>query len=87
MTYYDFEKEVLLLVAKDHYQYYRHILPAIRHTFRERFINTIISGFDIPTSFDHVSMASKLPDIYYTRYLKFVYTKVQKTEQHNPQLA
>jgi hypothetical protein len=75
MEFTDFENDVLDLVDKDHFEKYCYLLPSIKAVFRVRFINILHSGFNIPTAYDQLNVAAKLPDKNFQRYLSFISAK------------
>jgi len=76
MEYMDFEHYILNLVGTDHFGKYSYMLPSIKASFRERFITTLHSGFNIPTAYDQVNIAAKLPEKNYLRYISFIAGKL-----------
>lgn len=54
-----------------HFSSYRHILPSVPWRSRQRFLDTLCEGCDIPLSFDILLPAQKLPSVNYMRYVKY----------------
>ncbi|MDR3678681.1 MAG: hypothetical protein P4L41_01870 [Flavipsychrobacter sp.] len=75
MEFADFENHILNLVGKDHFGMYCYLLPSIKVVFRVRFIHILHSGFNIPTAYDQLNIAAKLPDKNFQRYLNFISAK------------
>lgn len=75
INYSSFEQKVRLMVGIETYQRYRHLLPAVQLVFRERFLDTVVRGLDMPTAFDHTTISYKLPDNNFKRYINFVAAK------------
>ncbi len=72
MEYVEFEYTISSLVDGSHLQEHSHILPLVKQCFRERFITTLSMGFDLPSAHKQLTLAAKLPEKNYLRYLNFV---------------
>jgi hypothetical protein len=70
-----FERSILSHVGYDHFEKYGYLLSSIKECFRERFISTLQSGFNIPTAYDQINIGAKLPEVNYKRYINFISSK------------
>lgn len=79
MTCREFEIEVKRLADDLHYIEHAYKLGAVSHLLRQRFVDTLRMGFDLPETFDIIQISSRLPDLYFFRFLKFQKNKKRLT--------
>jgi hypothetical protein len=72
INYRSFESKTREMVGDDNYSRYRHLLPAVQLVFRERFINTLKCGLDMPSAFDHTYIGCRLPDNHFARFTNYI---------------
>ena len=76
ISYRQFEQKVAAcLDASSHFAAYKHLLPSVPWRYRQRFIDTLCMGCDIPASFDILLPSQQLPPVNYTRYAKYAAAK------------
>lgn len=71
MTCFEFKMRVKDLSDDLHYIESEPMLDSVHYLLRQRFIDTLIAGFDLAETFEIINISSKLPDIYFFRFLKF----------------
>jgi len=71
MTKSEFEKQVRDLTDRYHYHKHEDAINAIASFLRQRFIDTLVIGFDLTETLDIINISSKLPDKNFFRFLKF----------------
>jgi len=67
-----FEQQTLAYTCNDHYEAYKHLLPRVDITLRERFLYTLERCKDIPESLKWVVKGTKMPDNHYCKFIGFI---------------
>ncbi len=67
LSYKEFEEAVRQIVTDS--GQWQHILAAIPHTHRARYINTLKAGWDMPEAFDIVLTSTHIDDAAYAAML------------------
>lgn len=60
LSYSEFETKVKELTPE--YEQWKHLLPAIPHQSRRRYLDTLQAGWDMPQAFDIVQTSTSLAD-------------------------
>ncbi|RYE25099.1 MAG: hypothetical protein EOP51_05265 [Sphingobacteriales bacterium] len=83
ISYRLFEHKVAECLANAvHFKQYKHVLPSIPWRHRQRFLDTLYCGCDIPISFDLLIPAQKLPHNNYMRFVQFAKGKKSQLHPH-----
>lgn len=72
IDYQSFEKAVQQKAGAEHFDSYKCFLPFIGLSVRGRFLNTLSSLGDIPTTADIVRTAGHLPEKNFSRYMAYM---------------
>lgn len=67
LSYKEFEAEVKEMVLE--YEQWHHLLAAIPHQYRRRYIDTLMAGWDMPAAFDIVMTSTHMEDSAYAAVL------------------